>query len=206
MLLFSSHQLLVVLDIWLYLSVLAGSPTACIHFQIVLSYRQLLEQGLDGRHERVLKGLKTTLAWRQEYIVLSGVLSKIAIVLQLLLSMLTSMCLLYKHELFAVQCYKRAHKGCLPLNTRRLCYKATEEGCGFITTPLTLQADLHELHCQHSNICTWLMVINQRSTSCMYKQKVELLCNVFIQVTQLIRFMCSYIHSTHSAGGPRSRH
>ncbi len=132
------------LDIWLYLSVLAGSPTACIHFQTVLSCRQLLEQGLDGRHER-LKGLKTTLAWRQECIVLSGVLSKIAIVLQLLLSMLTTMCLLYKHELFAVQCYKRAHKGCLPPNTRRLCYKATEEGCGFITTPLTLQADHEEL-------------------------------------------------------------
>ena len=49
----------------------------------------------------------------------------------------------HMYELFAVQCYKRTHYGFLPANTRRTYYKAAEEGCGFITTQSTLQAD-HE--------------------------------------------------------------
>ncbi len=45
----------------------------------------------------------------------------------------------------AVQRHKRAHYGCLPPKMRRLFYKATMEGCGFITTHSTLQADHEQL-------------------------------------------------------------
>lgn len=45
----------------------------------------------------------------------------------------------------AVQSYKRAHYGHLPPKMRHLFYKATEEGCGFITTSATLQADYEHL-------------------------------------------------------------
>ena len=41
----------------------------------------------------------------------------------------------------AVQHHKRAHHGCLPPKMKRLLYKATIKGCGFITTRSTLQAD-----------------------------------------------------------------
>ena len=45
----------------------------------------------------------------------------------------------------AVQHHKRAHYGCLPSKMRRVLYKATMEGCGFITTRSTLQADHEQL-------------------------------------------------------------
>ena len=45
-------------------------------------------------------------------------------------------------ECHAVQRHKRAHYGCLPPKMRRLSYKLTMEGSGFITT---LQADHEQL-------------------------------------------------------------
>ncbi|KAL3130232.1 hypothetical protein ABBQ38_008529 [Trebouxia sp. C0009 RCD-2024] len=44
-----------------------------------------------------------------------------------------------------VQRYKRAHYGHLPPKMRRLSYKATEEGCGFVTTSSTLPADYEHM-------------------------------------------------------------
>ncbi len=57
-----------------------------MHCQVVLQCDLCLAQGLDGRHERVLKGLNTTLAWLQECIVLSGVLQSLLFSPKLLLS------------------------------------------------------------------------------------------------------------------------
>ena len=47
----------------------------------------------------------------------------------------------------AMQRYKRAHYGHLPPKMRRqqLFYKATEEGCGFVTTSSILQSDYEHM-------------------------------------------------------------
>lgn len=48
-------------------------------------------------------------------------------------------------EWHAVQWYKKGHYGRLPPKMRRLYYKATVEGCGFVTTPSTMQADYEHM-------------------------------------------------------------
>lgn len=50
---------------------------------------------------------------------------------------------MHKLEWHAVQCYKRSHCGRFPAKMRPVYYKATMEGCGFVTNQSPLQAD-HE--------------------------------------------------------------
>ncbi len=45
----------------------------------------------------------------------------------------------------AVLCYKKAHYGRSPPKMRRLFYKATMDGCGFITRSSTVQADYEHM-------------------------------------------------------------
>ena len=89
-----------------------------------------------------MKGLNTTLAWLEEVIVISG---KLHMHRHGLLPTWPVIVHLPCLSVYAVQCYKKCHYGRLPPNMRRLYYKATIEGCGFITRQSPLQADYEHM-------------------------------------------------------------